>query len=334
MACNVVRYQYKERHKALNKETSSVHWGIHQDGIYPISGSYPTTAHFLEEGKQQAFALLEELQKPLKGVSHTKITLDTVDILSPVTNPCQVLCQGANYRQHMIESGMNPDDKKFNMIFNKSAACITSYNGNIVRPDHVKLLDYEIELGLIIGTSVTEATEVSDDNLHRFVAAIVIGNDVSARDIQIPQMQFFKGKSYRTFCPVGPYLCLLEPDDFAYLSQLNLLLSVNGEVRQQDSTANLVFKPAETLTELSLIADLNVGDLILTGTPAGCAMRAPSANMQRLGGLLKEAKKWQIFNKMQAKRTQYLKPGDLVEARIFSTNDHINLGVQRNLVTG
>jgi 2,4-diketo-3-deoxy-L-fuconate hydrolase len=334
MACNVVRYQYKERHKALNKETSSVHWGIHQDGIYPISGSYPTTAHFLEEGKRQAFALLEELQKPLKGVSHTKITLDTVDILSPVTNPCQVLCQGANYRQHMIESGMNPDDKKFNMIFNKSAACITSYNGNIVRPDHVKLLDYEIELGLIIGTSVTEATEVSDDNLHRFVAAIVIGNDVSARDIQIPQMQFFKGKSYRTFCPVGPYLCLLEPDDFTYLSQLNLLLSVNGEVRQQDSTANLVFKPAETLTELSLIADLNVGDLILTGTPAGCAMRAPSANMQRLGGLLKEAKKWQMFNKMQAKRTQYLKPGDLVEARIFSTNDHINLGVQRNLVTG
>jgi 2,4-diketo-3-deoxy-L-fuconate hydrolase len=334
MACNVVRYQYKERHKALNKETSSVHWGIHQDGIYPISGSYPTTARFLEEGKQQAFALLEELQKPLKGVSHTKITLDTVDILSPVTNPCQVLCQGANYRQHMIESGMNPDDKKFNMIFNKSAACITSYNGNIVRPDHVKLLDYEIELGLIIGTSVTEATEVSDDNLHRFVAAIVIGNDVSARDIQIPQMQFFKGKSYRTFCPVGPYLCLLEPDDFTYLSQLNLLLSVNGEVRQQDSTANLVFKPAETLTELSLIADLNVGDLILTGTPAGCAMRAPSANMQRLGGLLKEAKKWQMFNKMQAKRTQYLKPGDLVEARIFSTNDHINLGVQRNRVTG
>jgi 2,4-diketo-3-deoxy-L-fuconate hydrolase len=334
MACNVVRYQYKERHKALNKETSSVHWGIHQDGIYPISGSYPTTAHFLEEGKQQAFALLEELQKPLKGVSHTKITLDTVDILSPVTNPCQVLCQGANYRQHMIESGMNPDDKKFNMIFNKSAACITSYNGNIVRPDHVKLLDYEIELGLIIGTSVTEATEVSDDNLHRFVAAIVIGNDVSARDIQIPQMQFFKGKSYRTFCPVGPYLCLLEPDDFTYLSQLNLLLSVNGEVRQQDSTANLVFKPAETLTELSLIADLNVGDLILTGTPAGCAMRAPSANMQRLGGLLKEAKKWQMFNKMQAKRTQYLKPGDLVEARIFSTNGHINLGIQRNLVTG
>jgi 2-keto-4-pentenoate hydratase/2-oxohepta-3-ene-1,7-dioic acid hydratase in catechol pathway len=198
----------------------------------------------------------------------------------------------------------------------------------------VKLLDYEIELGLIIGTSVTEATEVSDDNLHRFVAAIVIGNDVSARDIQIPQMQFFKGKSYRTFCPVGPYLCLLEPDDFTYLSQLNLLLSVNGEVRQQDSTANLVFKPAETLTELSLIADLNVGDLILTGTPAGCAMRAPSANMQRLGGLLKEDKKWQMFNKMQAKRTQYLKPGDLVEARIFSTNDHINLGVQRNLVTG
>jgi 2,4-diketo-3-deoxy-L-fuconate hydrolase len=334
MACNVVRYQYKDQYKGLNKETDAVFWGIHRDGIYPISGSYSTTARFLEEGKQQAFTLQEELQNPAKKGSHTKISLDTVDILPPITNPCQVLCQGANYRQHMIESGMNPDDKKFNMIFNKSAASITSYNGNIVRPEHVKLLDYEIELGLVIGTSVTQATEISDDNLHRFVAAIVIGNDVSARDIQIPQMQFFKGKSYRTFCPVGPYLCLLEPDDFTYLSQLNLQLTVNGEARQQDSTANLVFKPAETLTELSLIADLNMGDLILTGTPAGCAMRAPSARMQRLGGLLKESKKWQIFNKMQAKRTQYLQPGDIVESRIFSADDHINLGVQRNLVIG
>jgi 2-keto-4-pentenoate hydratase/2-oxohepta-3-ene-1,7-dioic acid hydratase in catechol pathway len=334
MACNVVRYQYKDQSKGLNKETDAVFWGVHRDGIYPISGSYATTARFLEEGKQQAFALQEELQNPAKNGSHTKISLDTVDILPPITNPCQVLCQGANYRQHMIESGMNPDDKKFNMIFNKSAASITSYNGNIVRPEHVKLLDYEIELGLVIGTSVTQATQISDDNLHRFVAAIVIGNDVSARDIQIPQMQFFKGKSYRTFCPVGPYLCLLEPDDFTYLSQLNLQLTVNGEARQQDSTANLVFKPAETLTELSQIADLNMGDLILTGTPAGCAMRAPSARMQRLGGLLKESKKWQIFNKMQAKRTQYLQPGDIVESRIFSADDHINLGVQRNLVIG
>jgi 2-keto-4-pentenoate hydratase/2-oxohepta-3-ene-1,7-dioic acid hydratase in catechol pathway len=145
-------------------------------------------------------------------------------------------------------------------------------------------------------------------------------------------MQFYKGKSFRTFGPVGPYLCLLDAGSMHYLKDLQLRLTVNGQVRQSDSTANLVYGPAETLTELSSVQDLDAGDLIATGTPAGCALTIPSPAKQRIAALLPEATKWQMFLKAQESRPQYLKPGDVVEARIRSTDGVIDLGVQRNRV--
>ena len=321
MPCNVVRYRDQQ---------NQIAWGVLHGAIYPIEGEFSTTAEFLNSGYQQAFEVLANLP----AHADRKIDAGAVELLSPVTNPCQVLCQGANYRQHMIESGMNPDAKNFNMMFNKSAACINSPNGDIVRPAHVTLLDYEIELGLVIGKAVTEAMEIGEAQLGDYVAGIVIGNDVSARDIQVPQMQFFKGKSYRSFCPVGPHLCLLQAGDHKYLENLQLTLKVNGEVRQSDSTSELVFKPAETLSELSQIADQNVGDLVLTGTPAGCAMRVPKPFMVRLLGLVPDQKKWPMFVKMQSKRTEYLQPGDTIEASIVSGDGVIDLGVQTNSIVG
>ena len=320
MPCNVVRYK--------STQSNKIHWGLLDGDIYPIQGEFPQTSDFIAQGRTIAF----EMAANLGDFQASTLALSEVELLSPITNPCQVICQGANYRQHMIESGMNPDAKNFNMIFNKSAACITSPNGDIVKPKHVKLLDYEVELGLVIGSPVTQVMQISKSELSNYVAGLVIGNDVSARDVQVPQMQFFKGKSYRTFCPVGPYLCLLEPADFIYLDKLQLTLKVNGETRQDDSTAGLVFKPAETLSELSQIADLNVGDLILTGTPAGCAMQAPKPYMVRLLGLIPDHKKWPLFIKMQSKRSQYLKPGDKIEVCIKSVDGVIDLGTQRNTV--
>lgn len=195
-----------------------------------------------------------------------------------------------------------------------------------------RLLDYEVELGLVLKRDVTAKTTVTDANLHEFVAGLVIVNDYSARDVQIPQMQFYKGKSYRTFGPVGPFLCLLDAADVPKLKALQLTLTVNGEVRQNDSTANLVFGPAETLTELSGLQDLFAGDLIATGTPAGCALSIPSPARQRIAALLPEAIKWKVFFKVQSRRPQYLKVGDVVEARIASAGGDIDLGAQRNVV--
>jgi 2-keto-4-pentenoate hydratase/2-oxohepta-3-ene-1,7-dioic acid hydratase in catechol pathway len=232
----------------------------------------------------------------------------------------------------MLESGVDPDAKNFNMIFTKAASCIVPADHDVIRPSVVRFLDYEIELGLVMKRDLTAPTHVSMGTLHTWIAGLVIVNDYSARDIQIPQTQFYKGKSFRSFGPVGPYLCLLEPDDFAYLGALELTLTVNGEVRQRDSTKNLVHDPASTLTELSGVQDLFAGDLLATGTPAGCALSVPSPTKQRLGALLPEAKKWDLFLAVQARRTQYLKPGDVVESRIRSADGRIDLGVQRNLV--
>ena len=321
MACHVVRFQ--------KNGSSEIQWGVLEEKIYPIAGDYSLTADFIAQGKDKAFTLQADIQA---GRVTEGLNVEEVTLLPPVTKPCQVLCQGANYRKHMIESGMNPDDKKFNMFFNKSAASISGPNTDIIKPEHVRLLDYEVELGLVIGASVTEAQNFQVADLSKVIAGIVIGNDVSARDVQVPQMQFYKGKSYRTFCPVGPYLCLLKPEEIKYLDQLELKLTVNGEVRQSDNTKNLVFKPAETLSELSQVTDLNVGDLVMTGTPAGCAMRIPSPVVTKVAALLPEATKWKMFKKTQSKRRQYLQAGDIVRTTIASLDGVIDLGVQENRV--
>lgn len=313
MALNIIHFEYQQKAR----------WGVVRSGkITPIAGEYASTADFLKAVN------IEELRQ----LRADEIDESQVRLLSPITRDRQFVCQGANYRQHMIESGMNPDEKSYNMIFTKASSCIVPADHDVIRPRQVQFLDYEIEMGLVMRRDITSKQIVTDENLHEYIAGIVIVNDYSARDVQIPQMQFYKGKSFRSFGPVGPYLCLLGKDDLRLLKRLQLRLAVNGETRQQDSTANLVYGPAETLTELSGVQDLFVGDLIATGTPSGCALSIPSPAKQKLGALLPERKKWEIFLKVQSKRTQYLKAGDVVEARIFSDDGAIDLGVQRNTV--
>lgn len=311
-------------HLAHFEHNHRAHWGVLSGtGVIPLAEYYPTTGDLLKQVELSA----------LKSATGTLISLEDIKLLSPVTRNQQFVCQGANYRQHMIDSGVDPDAKNFNMIFTKAPSCIVPADSPVIIPDHVRLLDYEAELGLVIRREITAQIQVTEQNLHEFIAGLVIVNDYSARDIQIPQMQFYKGKSYRTFGPVGPWLCLLEPQDMKYLLQLQVSLKVDGHVRQSDSTANLVHKPVATLNELSGLQDLFPGDLIATGTPAGCALSAPSPGIVRLFNLLPEPAKWRLFIKLQAKRSQYLRPGQIVETTIRSQDGVINLGTQRNVVT-
>jgi 2,4-didehydro-3-deoxy-L-rhamnonate hydrolase len=313
MAINVARFEHQGR----------VQWGVVRAGqITPVPGDFATTGDFVRANDAATLAALRGATLPEAAVK----------ILSPVTSNQQFICQGANYRQHMIESGLDPDVKSYNMIFTKAPGCIVPADSEVIRPRGVQFLDYEIELGLVLKRGIGGRVAVSDTNLHEYLAGIVIVNDYSARDVQIPQMQFYKGKSFRSFGPVGPYLCLLGAADIRVLSELQLTLTVNGAVRQQDSTANLVYGPAETLSELSGVHDLNAGDLIATGTPAGCALAVPSPARQRIAALLPEKTKWKIFFKLQSKRPQYLQENDVVEARIRSADGTIDLGVQRNRV--
>jgi 2-keto-4-pentenoate hydratase/2-oxohepta-3-ene-1,7-dioic acid hydratase in catechol pathway len=258
----------------------------------------------------------------------TRFKLTDIQLLSPITSDAKIVCQGANYRQHMIDSGMNPNAKKFNMFFTKSSASIHDPVGIIQSPKHVQLLDYEIELCLILKKEINQTVQVAQHHLHEYVAGICIGNDISARDIQIPQTQFFKGKSYRTFCPLGPVLCLLEADEMHYLDELQLKLQVNHQIRQQDCTANMVFKPTETISELSEIINFNVGDIIMTGTPSGCALSLPSPLVVKMTSLLPEEQKWKLFIQSQKRNGRYLNHGDLLELTIQSLDQKIDLGRQ------
>jgi len=313
MAIHVVRFQHRDR----------IHWGVLRERrITPIPGDFATTGDLIRGTTGRELAAL----------AGDAVDVGDVSILSPVTQNQQFVCQGANYRQHMLESGVDPDAKTFNMIFTKAPSCIVPAGSDVIRPRIVKFLDYEIELGLVLRRAIRGPADVTDGNLHDFVAGAVIVNDYSARDVQIPETQFYKGKSFRTFGPVGPHLALLDASDIGLLRQLRLTLTVNGQVRQDDTASNLVYGPAETLTELSRVQDFEAGDLLSTGTPAGCALSVPSPAKQRLAALLPEKAKWSAFMKMQAKRTGYLKPGDVVESRIRTADGRIDLGVQHNRI--
>jgi 2-keto-4-pentenoate hydratase/2-oxohepta-3-ene-1,7-dioic acid hydratase in catechol pathway len=295
-------------------------WGVLRDEhVLPLPREYVSTADVLGEGVKVA-----------RTLDTRPVEREGLRLLHPVPG-ARILCQGANYRSHLVESGMNPD-RAFNTLFTKSTASLTGPHDDIVRPGPVRLLDYEVELGIVVGKAVTGPVTVTEHNLADYVGGFVVANDVSARDVQLPQGQWYKGKSYPSFCPVGPYLCVPEPHEVARWRELRLTLSVNGAVRQDGLADDMDFGPAATLTELSGLERLDVGDLLLTGTPGGVALQPPGALVQRIAALLPEAKRWELFVKGQARSGAYLKPGDRVVAAISTADGALDLGAQHNLV--
>lgn len=252
----------------------------------------------------------------------------TLEAVSPVTTPCRVVAQMVNYRSHARDSGFDPDQVP-PTFFRKASGSVTGPRDTIVRPEHVRLLDYEVELGLVLGAPLAVGTTVTDADLPRYVAGLVITNDVSARDVQLPKGQFYESKSYPTFTPVGPRLVLLEPDDYGRLERLRLRLWVNGVLRQDRTVADMIVRPSRALTLLAGFQALDPGDLLLTGTPGGTALKAPPRIVEILAGLLPSARKWQAFVERAASNPDYLQHGDVVEATIATDDSALDLGRQR-----
>lgn len=251
--------------------------------------------------------------------------------LPPVTTPCRVVAQMVNYRSHARDSGFRGDIPP--TFFRKASGSVSGPHEKIVRPAHVKFLDYEVELGLVMGAPLPVGTVVEEQDLPRYVAGLVLTNDVSARDVQLTKTQFYESKSYPTFTPTGPYLALLEPEDFDLLLNLRLRLSVNGVPRQDRTLADMIVRPAQALTLLARFQTLDPGDLVLTGTPGGTALKAPPKPVEKIGALLPPALKWKAFFKGQAKNPHYLRNGDLITATIATPDGRIDLGEQRTAVT-
>jgi 2,4-didehydro-3-deoxy-L-rhamnonate hydrolase len=154
--------------------------------ILPLPGEYTSAAEVIHDGSQAARSLLADS-------GNSGIPLAGVTILNPLPG-ARVHCQGANYAAHIKESGMDPD-RPYDLLFTKSTGSLSGANDDIVTPRNVRLLDYEIELGIVLGRPITGPITVSDDDLEDYVAGFVVANDVSARDIQLPQGQYTRARA-------------------------------------------------------------------------------------------------------------------------------------------
>ena len=267
------------------------------------------------------------------NLATTMLSFDSLALLAPISKPVKVVCQGLNYAEHREEAALQVTSKG-NVMFGKDDSSITGANSPIIRPLDCQCLDYEIELGLIIKKDIHQAVKVAEANLPEYVAGLVLANDMSPRDLQYKDdyMQWYKAKSCRSMLPLGPVLYLMDKADFKQLNSLQLQLWVNGALRQNASTDQMIFKPAATLTEISSFMNLNVGDLVLTGTPGGVIVKAPSKFKQGLATwLMTNEQKVDIFRK---KKAEFLQDGDVVKTQIRSADGGIDLGVQENRIVG
>jgi 2-keto-4-pentenoate hydratase/2-oxohepta-3-ene-1,7-dioic acid hydratase in catechol pathway len=307
-------------------------WAVTPAGLVRLGLPAATTAGLLADRAVLQEAI-DTAQATAAAAPQDAVPAESVDLLSPVTVPARVVAQAVNYRSHATDSGFDPDAVP-PAFFRKASHSITGPAGDIIRPDGIGFLDYEIELGLVIGADLPVGTTVTDADLTRYVAALVVANDVSARQIQLVKTQFYESKSYPTFTPVGPWLTLVDASDLARLDSLRLTLSVNGEVRQDSTAADMIVRPAQALTLLSRFQPMAPGDLLLTGTPGGTALQAPAKIAGLAAGLLPPATRWKLFFGRQAANPRYLRDGDVITATIASPDGQLDLGTQRNTVIG
>ncbi len=184
----------------------------------------------------------------------------------PVAGIRQFLGIGLNYRQHAIEAGMAIPTEP--IVFSKSITALAGPDDDLPLPMGSVALDYEVELGIVIGST---ARRVPRAQALEHVAGYVLANDVSERDWQLHRGgQWLKGKCHDGFGPIGPWL--VTTDEIPNPQQLGLKLSVNGELRQDSSTADMIFGVAEIVSYLSQFMTLLPGDVIVTGTPQGVGM--------------------------------------------------------------
>lgn len=184
-------------------------------------------------------------------------------LLAPVT-PGKIVAIGLNYRDHIAEAGLELPAAP--LVFAKFPSSIIGPDEPIVIDRAVtERVDWEVELAVVIGRTMRN---VAPERALSHVLGYTVANDVSARDVQFGDGQWVRGKSLDTFCPVGP--CVVTADEIADPQSLRLRTSVNGEVVQDASTAQMVFPVAELLSYCSRSFTLEPGDLVLTGTPWGC----------------------------------------------------------------
>ncbi|MDI6796311.1 MAG: fumarylacetoacetate hydrolase family protein [Desulfatibacillaceae bacterium] len=206
---------------------------------------------FFEGGFAEKAAAVTDVGKPFTG-----------RLASPVTRPEKIICLGKNYADHAKEGNMSVPEKP--LLFCKTANTLNGPFDAVVLPKSSGQIDWEVELALVIGKG---GKAISSKDALNHIAGYCVFNDVSARQAQFSDKQWFRGKSFDTFAPMGP--CLVSPDEIEDIDNLTLEARVNGDLMQQGSTADLLFKIPFLIEFISADITLKSGDIISTGTPAG-----------------------------------------------------------------
>ena len=191
--------------------------------------------------------------------------LSTVKLLAPIPRPPKIICIGLNYRDHAIESNMAIPEVP--TVFCKFPSSVIGPGDDVVLPKNSVKPDYEAEFAVVIGKS---GRYISTDTWQDHVFGYVNLNDVSARDYQLATSQWVIGKTFDTFCPMGPYI--VTKDEIADPHNLDIKMTINGEVLQHSNTKHLIFNVPTLIAHLSSVMTLEVGDIISTGTPAGVGL--------------------------------------------------------------
>jgi len=211
----------------------------------------------------------DEIKNRLDDLPYEE-SISKFKLLPPIPNPNKIICLAFNYVDHAKEQGLQaPEDPA---IVIKPRTALNSTNSDIVCPDFVTQLDYEIELALIIGKN---CKNISIEDAYDAIFGYMVFNDVSARDIQFKDKQFTRGKSFDSFAPCGPWIT--TKDEIQNPQNLKMTTKINGELRQNSSSSNMFIKIPEIISKISKVMTLEKGDIISTGTPAGVMLNKPNA---------------------------------------------------------
>ena len=224
----------------------------------------------------------DEVLGKISGLSYAR-ELSKFKFLAPIPNPSKIICLAFNYSDHAEEQKLLPTKEP--VIFIKPRTTLCGSSSDIICPDFVTKLDYEVELAIILGK---ECKNISVSDAKNTIFGYMVFNDVSARDIQFSDKQFTRGKSFDTFAPCGPWIT--TANEIVDAQNLRLTTKINGEIRQNSSTSKMFLKIPEIIAKLSKVMTLEKGDIISTGTPAGVILKNPNL--------------------------EYLKDGDAVEMEI------------------
>lgn len=215
-----------------------------------------------DEGRRQAEVVRDAATADGQGPWQKE---DEITFLPVVTGPQKIVCVGLNYRRHAQESGLPVPE--YPVYFPKYANSLIGHGADVVVPAITQEVDYEVELAVIVGR---RCKAVSADEALSHVFGYAVANDLSARDLQRRTHQWTYGKAIDGFLPLGPWL--VTADEVGDPQKLRLRCLVNGQVRQDSNTADMVFTVAEIISDLSQVMTLEPGDVILTGTPEGVAL--------------------------------------------------------------